>query len=93
MRPPAASHGASTSAASPPFLGFITGLIAFTAAVFGGIGNIPGAALGGLLIGLIRAFSDSYFDSSWTEVLIFGILIATLVFRPTGLLGMRVPEK
>ncbi|HEY4912776.1 MAG TPA: branched-chain amino acid ABC transporter permease [Candidatus Dormibacteraeota bacterium] len=76
-----------------PFLGFITGLIAFTAAVFGGIGNIPGAALGGLLIGLIRAFSDSYFDSSWTEVLIFGILIATLVFRPTGLLGMRVPEK
>jgi branched-chain amino acid transport system permease protein len=76
-----------------PFLGFITGLIAFTAAVFGGIGNIPGAALGGLIIGLVRAFSDSYFDSSWTEVLIFGILIATLVFRPTGLLGMRVPEK
>ncbi len=74
-------------------LGFITGLIAFTAAVFGGIGNIPGAALGGLIIGLVRAFSDSYFDSSWTEVLIFGILIATLVFRPTGLLGMRVPEK
>ena len=76
-----------------PFLGFITGLIAFTAAVFGGIGNIPGAALGGLIIGLVRAFSDSYFDSSWTEVLIFGILIATLVFRPTCLLGMRVPEK
>jgi branched-chain amino acid transport system permease protein len=74
-------------------LGFTTGLIAFTAAVFGGIGNIPGAALGGLIIGLVRAFSDSYFDSSWTEVLIFGILIATLVFRPTGLLGMRVPEK
>jgi branched-chain amino acid transport system permease protein len=74
-------------------LGFITGLIAFTAAVFGGIGNIPGAAIGGLLIGMVRAFSDSYFDSSWTEIVIFGILIATLVFRPTGLLGMRVPEK
>jgi branched-chain amino acid transport system permease protein len=76
-----------------PFLGFETGLIAFTAAVFGGIGNIPGAALGGLLIGVIAAFNNAYFDSSWTEIIIFGILIATLVFRPTGLLGMRVPEK
>jgi branched-chain amino acid transport system permease protein len=75
------------------FLGFETGLIAFTAAVFGGIGNIPGAALGGLLIGVIAAFNNAYFDSSWTEIIIFGILIATLVFRPTGLLGMRVPEK
>jgi len=76
-----------------PFLGFQTGLIAFTAAVFGGIGNIPGAAIGGLLIGVIAAFNNAYFDSSWTEVIIFAILIATLVFRPTGLLGMRVPEK
>ena len=75
------------------FLGFETGLIAFTAAVFGGIGNIPGAALGGLLIGIIAAFNNAYFDSSWTEIIIFAILIATLVFRPTGLLGMRVPEK
>ena len=74
-------------------LGFRTGLIAFTAAVFGGIGNIPGAALGGMLIGLISAYSDSYIGSKWTEVVIFGILIAVLVFRPTGLLGMRVPEK
>ena len=74
-------------------LGFRTGLIAFTAAVFGGIGNIPGAALGGLLIGLVQAFSDAYIGSKWTEVVIFGILIGVLVFRPTGLLGMRVPEK
>jgi branched-chain amino acid transport system permease protein len=74
-------------------LGFITGLFAFTAAVFGGIGNIPGAAIGGLLIGVIAAFNNGYFDSAWTEIVIFGILIATLVFRPTGLLGMRVPEK
>ena len=74
-------------------LGFETGLIAFTSAVFGGIGNIPGAALGGLLIGVIAAFNNAYFDSSWTEIIIFAILIATLVFRPTGLLGMRVPEK
>ena len=75
------------------FLGFTAGLIAFTAAVFGGIGNIPGAALGGLVIGIVRSFSDAYFDSAWTEVLVFAILIVVLVFRPTGLLGMRVPEK
>jgi branched-chain amino acid transport system permease protein len=74
-------------------LGFRTGLIAFTSAVFGGIGNIPGAALGGLIIGLVSAYSDYYLGSKWTEVVIFGILIGVLVFRPTGLLGMRVPEK
>jgi branched-chain amino acid transport system permease protein len=74
-------------------LGFRTGLVAFTSAVFGGIGNIPGAAIGGLLIGLISAYSDYYIGSKWTEVVIFGILIGVLVFRPTGLLGMRVPEK
>jgi branched-chain amino acid transport system permease protein len=75
------------------FDGFQYGLIAFTAAVFGGIGNIPGAALGGLLIGIIAAISDGYFTTSWTQVVIFSILIFVLVFRPTGLLGMRVPEK
>jgi branched-chain amino acid transport system permease protein len=74
-------------------LGFRTGLVAFTSAVFGGIGNIPGAALGGLIIGLVSAYSDSYIGAKWTEVVIFGILIGVLVFRPTGLLGMRVPEK
>ncbi len=74
-------------------LGFRSGLIAFTAAVFGGIGNIPGAAVGGLIIGLIAAYSDSYIGSKWTQVVVFGILIGVLVFRPTGLLGMRVPEK
>jgi branched-chain amino acid transport system permease protein len=74
-------------------LGFRSGLIAFTAAVFGGIGNIPGAALGGMVIGLVAAFSDGYIGSRWTQVVVFAILIAVLVFRPTGLLGMRVPEK
>ena len=73
--------------------GFEVGLFAFTAAVFGGIGNIQGAALGGLFIGLVKGFSDGYFSSTWTDVIIFAILILTLVFRPTGLLGMRVPEK
>ncbi|HYM49000.1 MAG TPA: branched-chain amino acid ABC transporter permease [Candidatus Limnocylindrales bacterium] len=74
-------------------LGFQSGLFAFTAAVFGGIGNIRGAALGGLMIGLVKAFSDGYFLSIWTDVWIFAILILVLVFRPTGLLGMQVPEK
>lgn len=74
-------------------LGFSAGLVAFTAAVFGGIGNIQGAALGGLVIGMIQSLSDGYFDSAWTQVIIFAILILVLVFRPTGILGMRVPEK
>jgi branched-chain amino acid transport system permease protein len=74
-------------------LGFQAGLFAFTAAVFGGIGNIRGAAVGGLMIGLVKIFSDGYFLSIWTDVWIFTILILVLVFRPTGLLGMQVPEK
>ena len=74
-------------------LGFSAGLVAFTAAVFGGIGNIPGAALGGLAIGIIRALADGYISQAWTDVVIFGILIFVLVFRPTGLLGMQLPEK
>jgi branched-chain amino acid transport system permease protein len=75
------------------FDGFAYGLYAFTAAVFGGIGNIPGAALGGFVIGIVIAISDGYFTVAWTRPLVFGILIFVLVFRPTGLLGMRVPEK
>ncbi|HKF77625.1 MAG TPA: branched-chain amino acid ABC transporter permease [Candidatus Dormibacteraeota bacterium] len=73
--------------------GFSSGLTAFTAAVFGGIGNIQGAALGALILGLIRAFNDSYGQAAWTDVLVFSILILVLTLRPTGLLGMRVPEK
>ena len=73
--------------------GFLAGLYAFTAAVFGGIGNIQGAALGGLFIGLVAAFSTAYFQAALTDVWIFAILILVLVFRPTGLLGMQVPEK
>ena len=76
-------------------LGFRSGLIAFTAAVFGGIGNVVGASLGGFVIGLILSFSESYttWGLQWADVLVFSILILVLVFRPTGLLGMRVPEK
>ena len=75
-------------------LGFTAGLYAFTAAVFGGIGNIPGAALGGLMIGIISAVSDGYGpNTSLTSVWVFAVLILVLTLRPTGLLGMRVPEK
>jgi branched-chain amino acid transport system permease protein len=76
--------------------GFQLGLIAFTAAVLGGIGNLAGAVLGAIMIGLIEQFNEGlelYFPGSdWTRSLVFGILIATLVFRPEGLLGERTPE-
>ena len=76
--------------------GFQLGLIAFTAAVLGGIGNLTGAVLGAMLIGLIQAFNEglSWFapGSDWTRSLVFAILIAILVFRPEGLLGERTPE-
>ncbi|MGH3041484.1 MAG: branched-chain amino acid ABC transporter permease [Gaiellaceae bacterium] len=76
--------------------GFELGLIAFTAAVLGGIGNLAGATLGGLLIGFIQAFNEGLTiaspGSDWTRSIVFGILIAILVFRPEGLLGERTPE-
>jgi branched-chain amino acid transport system permease protein len=76
--------------------GFQLGLIAFTAAVLGGIGNLSGAVLGAVLIGLIKNFNEGLTwltpGSSWTRTMIFGILIAILVFRPEGLLGERTPE-
>ncbi len=75
------------------FDGFSLGLYAFTAAVLGGIGNVPGAVLAGFMIGLVASISDGYFQTSWTHIVVYGILIFVLIFRPTGLLGMRVPEK
>ncbi|HVL54073.1 MAG TPA: branched-chain amino acid ABC transporter permease [Vitreimonas sp.] len=72
--------------------GFSFGLLAFTAAVFGGIGNITGAALGGIALGLVKAFSDFYIDIRWTNVVVFSLLILVLVFRPSGLLGERAAE-
>lgn len=68
-------------------MGYQNGLYAFTAAVLGGIGNIPGAVLGGLIIGLLRAFSDQYIGAQWQPAVLFGTLILILVFRPSGLLG------
>jgi branched-chain amino acid transport system permease protein len=76
--------------------GFRLGLFAFTAAVIGGIGNLPGAVLGAILIGLIENFNDGLTrftpGSDWKSTIIFVILILTLVFRPEGLLGERTPE-
>ncbi|MBM4106253.1 MAG: branched-chain amino acid ABC transporter permease [Phycisphaerae bacterium] len=74
-------------------MGYRAGMDAFTAAVLGGIGSLPGAVLGGLLIGLIRAMSDQYLEARWTNALVFAILILILVFRPSGLLGMKQREK
>lgn len=74
-------------------IGFQNGLYAFTAAVLGGIGNIPGAVLGGLVIGLVRSLGSAYVGEQWSEALIFAILIVILIFRPTGLLGSRTREK
>jgi branched-chain amino acid transport system permease protein len=74
-------------------MGFQNGLYAFTAAVLGGIGNIPGAVLGGLVIGLVRSLGSAYVGETWTNALVFAVLIIILVFRPSGLLGARVREK
>lgn len=74
-------------------IGYTAGLRAFTAAVLGGIGNIPGAMIGGLIIGLIETIGSQYIAAQWADVLIFSILIATLVFKPAGLLGVLAPNR
>ena len=74
-------------------MGFQNGLYAFTAAVLGGIGNITGAVLGAVVIGLVRTLGSAYVGETWTSALVFAVLIVILVFRPAGLLGSRTPEK
>jgi branched-chain amino acid transport system permease protein len=74
-------------------IGFNAGLRAFTAAVLGGIGNVPGAMLGGVLIGLIESMSGAFIATAWSDVIIFSILVLVLVFRPSGLLGRVAPNK
>jgi branched-chain amino acid transport system permease protein len=74
------------------FQGFKAGLIAFTAAVMGGIGNVSGAVLGGLIIGVIQSLADSRMGPQWTEAVVFGYLIAIMVLRPRGLLGEETRE-
>jgi branched-chain amino acid transport system permease protein len=84
-----------------PFVGFFPGLKAFTAAVLGGIGNITGALLGGIVLGMLETFAGSYlsvftmgaFGAEYKDILAFAILIAVLIFRPSGLLGEQVGQK
>ncbi len=76
-----------------PLMGVAPGITAFVAAVLGGIGSIPGAALGGLLIGVIETFVKGSRWSTWTDAIAFTILILILIFRPAGLLGKLQPEK
>lgn len=74
-------------------MGWSYGLKAFTAAILGGIGNIPGAMLGGLLLGVIEALGASYLAMAWKDAIAFMVLILILIIRPTGLLGERVADK
>lgn len=74
-------------------LGFRFGLNSFTAAVLGGIGNLQGAVLGALVIGEVNALSDFYLSPNWTQAIVFGVLIAILVFKPTGLLGQQLADR
>jgi branched-chain amino acid transport system permease protein len=73
--------------------GYLTGLKAFTAAVLGGIGNLPGAMLGGLLLGLLESLGAGYISAQWKNVFAFAVLIGVLLLRPHGLLGERLAER
>ena len=68
-------------------IGFLIGIKAFTAAVLGGIGNLRGALVGGLLLGIVEVYSSTLFSSNWADVTAFVVLVLVLMFRPTGLLG------
>jgi branched-chain amino acid transport system permease protein len=76
-----------------PYMGFQAGLFAFIAAVIGGIGNLPGSVLGGLVIGLAQAFATGYISSTFQEAIVFAILIVVLIARPSGLLGRAAVQK
>lgn len=76
-----------------PTTGAMPGIKAFTAAVFGGIGSIPGAMLGGIVLGLIEQFSKAYISTLWADAIVFAVLVVVLVVKPTGLLGKKISEK
>jgi branched-chain amino acid transport system permease protein len=75
------------------FMGYVLGLKAFTAAVVGGIGNIQGAMLGGLLLGLAEALSQPFINGAYIDSISFVILILVLLIKPSGLLGQQLPDK
>ena len=83
----------STYPSLMPTTGSLPGIKAFTAAVFGGIGSIPGAMLGGILMGIIEQLSKTYISTLWSDAIVFGVLVLVLVVKPTGLLGKKISEK
>ena len=83
----------SSVATLQPTTGSMPGIRAFTAAVFGGIGSIPGAMLGGILLGIIETFAKAYLSSQFSDAIVFLVLILVLLVRPAGLLGKQVQEK
>jgi branched-chain amino acid transport system permease protein len=76
-----------------PTTGAMPGIKAFTAAVFGGIGSIPGAMLGGILLGIIEIFAKAYISTQLSDAIVFAVLIILLIVKPTGLLGKKMAEK
>jgi len=76
-----------------PTTGSMPGIKAFTAAVFGGIGSLPGAMLGGIMLGVIEQFAKVYVSTLWSDAIVFAVLIIVLLVKPTGLLGKPIMEK
>ena len=76
-----------------PTTGSMPGIKAFTAAVFGGIGSIPGAMIGGILLGVIEIFGRAYISTQLSDAIVFSVLIIVLLVKPTGLLGKKITEK
>ncbi len=92
----AAIAGALLCSAYPtltPYTGSMPGIKAFVAAVFGGIGSIPGAFIGGILLGVIEIFGKAYISSQMADAIVFGVLIVVLLVKPTGILGKNIQEK
>ncbi len=76
-----------------PYIGSMPGIKAFTAAVFGGIGSIPGAFIGGIILGIIEQLAKKYISSQLADAIVFAVLIIVLLVRPTGILGKKIHEK
>ena len=76
-----------------PYTGSMPGIKAFVAAVFGGIGSIPGAMIGGIILGIIENLSKAYISSELSDAIVFSVLIVVLLVRPTGILGKTIHEK
>lgn len=76
-----------------PYIGAMPGIKAFVAAVFGGIGSIPGAVIGGILLGIIESLSKAYISTQLSDAIVFGVLILVLLIKPTGIMGKKINEK